>query len=117
MKVFMSCLCLTLLAMHIFAPDVMASAGSGSGLPYEDWLTTLKTSISGPFAFVVSFLGVVVCGATLVFGGDLNGFFRGVVVLVMAISFILAANSMMSTLFGQGSIIAVAPSTVQVWVG
>ncbi len=115
MKVFMCCLCLALLALHVFAPDVMASAGAGGGLPYEGWLTKLSDSVTGPFALAVSLIGIVVAGAVLIFGGDLNGFFRSLVLIILLVSIIIGAKNLMTSFFGQGSVIASTP-IVQVWV-
>ncbi len=115
MRLIMCCLCLAMLALHVFAPEVMASAGTGSGLPYEGWLTSLRTSVTGPFAFAVALIGIVVAGSVLMFGGDLNGFFRTLFLLVLVISFVIGANSFMTTLFGQGAVIVVGPSPLQVW--
>lgn len=85
---------------------VFASAGAGGGLPYEGPLMNLKDSITGPFAFVVSIIGIVVAGSTLIFGGELSGFVKSLLFLVLVVSVIVSANSMMSTLFSKGATIA-----------
>ncbi len=115
MRLFMCCLCLAMLALHVFAPEVMASASQGGGLPYEDWLTKLSDSVTGPVAFAISLIGIVVAGAVLIFGGDLNGFFRSFILLILVICFIIGAKNIMTSLFGQGAVIASTP-IVQVWV-
>lgn len=51
-------------------PDANASAASaGSGLPYEVWLSALQRSATGPIAFTIALLGIIGCGATLIFAG------------------------------------------------
>lgn len=100
---------LTVLSALILAlPDfAMAAAAGGGGLPYEAWLTTLQTSVTGPVAFAISIIGIVVAGGVLIFGGDLNGFFRTLVFIVLLMALLVGAQNMMGTLFGVGAEIAV----------
>ncbi len=85
--------------------DAMASAGAGGSLPYEGWLTTLQNSVTGPVAFAVSIIGIVVAGGVLIFGGDLNAFFRTLIFVVLVMALIVGAQNMMSNLFGRGAVI------------
>ncbi|PWF55369.1 conjugal transfer system pilin TrbC [Massilia glaciei] len=87
-------------------PQATAATGTGGGLPYEDWLTSLRNSVTGPVAFTLSLVGIVVAGGVLIFGGDLNGFFRTLVFLVLLMAFLVGAQNMMSTVFGRGAEIA-----------
>ena len=94
---------------------VHASAGGGGGLPYESALAKLQQSATGPVAFVLSILGIVVAGGTLIFGGDLSGFFRTMVILVLVIGILVSAVNVLQTLFGAGATIAIgnaAPSAL-----
>ena len=95
-----------LLACFAAAPDAMASVGSGGGLPYETWLNNLRQSMTGPVAFSFAILGIVVAGGVLIFGGELNAFVRTLVFIVLVMGFLVGAQNMMSTLFGQGALIA-----------
>ena len=64
-------------AFILLAPQhAFASTGTGGSLPYESWLTSLQNSVTGPVAFALSIIGIVIAGGVLIFGGDLNGFFR-----------------------------------------
>lgn len=83
-----------------------ASEGTGGSLPYESWLTNLRNSVTGPVAFALAFIGLVVSGGTLVLGGDLNGFFRTMLFLVLVMALLVGAQNMMSTFFGRGAEIA-----------
>lgn len=99
--------------MAIFIPgDVFASAGSGGGLPYESWLTNLRQSFTGPVAFSFGLIGIVVAGSILMFGGDLNGFTRTILLLVLVMALVIAANNIMSTFFGQGAVIPEDAATI-----
>jgi type IV secretion system protein VirB2 len=98
---------LMLLALEIFATQsATASVGSGGSLPYEDWLENLRNSVTGPVAFSLSLIGIVVAGGVLIFGGDLNGFFRTLIFIVLVMALIVGAQNVMSTFFGHGAVIA-----------
>jgi type IV secretory pathway VirB2 component (pilin) len=65
----------------------LASEGTGGSLPYESWLTNLRNSVTGPVAFALSIIGIVIAGGVLIFGGDLNAFFRTLVFIVLVMRF------------------------------
>lgn len=95
---------LVILALFLLAPlPAFASEGTGGSLPYEGWLTNLRNSVTGPVAFTLSIIGIVVAGGTLIFGGDLNGFFRTLVFLVLVMAFLVGAQNVMSSFFGRGA--------------
>jgi type IV secretion system protein VirB2 len=82
------------------------SEGVGGTLPYESWLMNLRNSVTGPVAFTLSMVGIVVAGGALVMGGDLSGFFRTLVFIVLVLAFLVGAQNMMSNFFGRGAEIA-----------
>lgn len=86
--------------------DALASVGTGGSLPYESWLESLRNSVTGPVAFALSITGIVIAGGVLIFGGDLNGFFRTLIFLVLVMALIVGAQNIMSTFFGHGAVIA-----------
>ena len=97
-----------LLAFFMLAPQhAFASEGTGGSLPYESWLTNLRNSVTGPVAFALSIIGIVVAGGILIFGGELNGFFRTLIFIVLVMALLVGAQNMMSTFFGRGAEIAV----------
>lgn len=103
-KAFIAMLGLMLLLALIALPDTaLAASAEGGGLPYESWLTKLRTSVTGPVAFALSIIGLVVAGGVLIFGGELNAFFRTLIFLVLVMALIIGANNMMTTFFGQGA--------------
>lgn len=102
---------LALLALLLLAPHTaIASEGTGGSLPYESWLTNLRNSVTGPVAFTLSLVGIVVAGGILIFGGELNGFFRTLIFIVLVMALLVGAQNMMSTFFGRGALIAAAPA-------
>lgn len=80
-----------------------ASEGIGGTLPYESWLMNLRNSVTGPVAFSLSMIGIVVAGGALVMGGDLSGFFRTLIFIVLVLAFLVGAQNMMSNFFGRGA--------------
>ena len=96
-----------LLAVFILLPaHAIASTGTGGSLPYEPWLTSLANSVTGPVAFTLSVVGIVVAGGVLIFGGELNAFFRTMIFLVLVMALLVGAQNIMSGLFGRGAVIA-----------
>ena len=102
------CAFLLLAFCLLAAQPVFASEGIGGTLPYESWLMNLRNSVTGPVAFTLSMVGIVVAGGALVMGGDLSGFFRTLVFIVLVLAFLVGAQNMMSNFFGRGAEIALA---------
>ncbi|MDD7805287.1 MAG: TrbC/VirB2 family protein [Endozoicomonas sp. (ex Botrylloides leachii)] len=111
-------LLVTLIALLFISNDAMASVGHGGGLPYENWLKDLRSSITGPVAFTLAIIGIVGTGGALIFGGDLNHFLRSSIFLVLIMALIIAAQNIMEGLFGHGAEIAMIykalPPVIQV---
>jgi len=105
MKNFVQLALLGLLVISaLFSADLYASVGTGGGLPYEGPLASIRNSFTGPIAFTLSILGLIVCGASLIFGGDMNGFVRGFFIVVLVISLLVASQNILATLFGRGAL-------------
>jgi type IV secretion system protein VirB2 len=90
-----------LLLLLITHPACASSAGGG--LPFDSWLTKIQKSITGPFAFSAAIIGLVAAGATLIFGGDMNGFMRTLIFFVLVLSFLVAAQNTMTAITGKGA--------------
>ncbi len=60
-------------------------------------------------AYAFGIIGIVVAGGVLIFGGDLNGFFRSMLVVVLVMALLVTANTVMTDLFGTSAEIAAAP--------
>lgn len=83
-----------------------ASVGTGGSLPYESWLASLRDSVTGPVAFTISLVGIVIAGGVLIFGSDLNRFFSSLIVIILVMSLLVGAQNMIATFFGRGAEIA-----------
>lgn len=89
----------------MFVPDhAWASTSGGGGLPWEPALTKVATSLTGPVAYAISLIGVVVTGAMLLFGGEINEFARRIIMLVMVIALLVSATNILSSLFATGAV-------------
>lgn len=89
--------------VFFLAEPAFASQGTGGSLPYETWLTSLRNSVTGPVAFTLSIIGIVIAGGVLIFGGELNGFFRTLIFIVLVMALLVGSQNMMSTFFGRGA--------------
>ncbi len=107
---------IVVLSLSLISFEAHAAAAGGGGLPYEAWLTTLRTSVTGPVAFAVSIIGIVVAGGVLIFGGELNAFFRSLVFIVLVMALTVGAQNMMSGLFGAGAEIATIDKWSEPWL-
>ncbi|MCW5608934.1 MAG: TrbC/VirB2 family protein [Nitrosomonas sp.] len=94
------------LTLLLFANNALAAVGAGGALPYESWLVNLRNSVTGPVAFTLSIVGIVVAGGILIFGGELNAFFRTLIFIVLVMALLVGANNIMTNLF-QGAVIPV----------
>ncbi|TWA81529.1 type IV secretion system protein VirB2 [Azospirillum brasilense] len=94
------------LAVLVLPDAALASVGTGGSLPYETWLESLRNSVTGPVAFTVSIIGIIIAGSVLIFGGDLNGFFRTLVFIILVMSLLVGAQNFMTTVFGKGAEVA-----------
>ena len=96
---------IALLFALLFSTDnAHAAVGAGGALPYETWLVNLRNSVTGPVAFTLSIVGIVVAGGILIFGGELNAFFRTLIFIVLVMALLVGANNIMTNLF-QGAVI------------
>lgn len=105
-RMFFICAAIVLAFLLLAPQQAIASEGTGGALPYESWLVNLRNSVTGPVAFALSIIGIVIAGGVLIFGGDLNGFFRTLIFLTLVMALLVGAQNVMSTFFGRGAEIA-----------
>ena len=111
-KKYVALVLLVLLVCLAISPDAMAGPGTGGKLPYESWLNSVRASATGPVAYAFGIIGIVVAGGILIFGGDLNGFFRSMLVVVLVMALLVTANTIMTDLFETSAEIASLPLPV-----
>ena len=106
-------LLMLLTLLLLFVPELaLASVGGGGALPYATWLVSLRNSVTGPVAFTLSIVGIVVAGGILIFGGELNAFFRTLIFIVLVMALLIGAQNIMTNLFG-GAVISSSGEVLQ----
>lgn len=98
-------------ASPMFA-DGLSSASTGGGLPWEGAMSKIVKSITGPVAFGISVIAIVGAGAGLIFGGEISGFLKSVMILALVIGMIVAATSVLNGLFTSGAVIIASASSL-----
>lgn len=93
---------IAILLLLVMTQPACAST-AGGGLPFDSWLTKIQKSITGPFAFSASIIGLAAAGAMLIFGGDMNGFMKTLIFIVLVLSFLVAAQNTMTAITGKGA--------------
>jgi type IV secretory pathway VirB2 component (pilin) len=96
----------TLLLLVLFLPDqAHATTAGGTGLPWESPIQRIVESFLGPVATGMCLIGFVVGVSGFLYGGEINGLVRSMVVLVLAGSVLMAARPFINSLFGVGALI------------
>lgn len=101
---------LALMVIAIFAlllmPDLAHAAGASSGgMPWESPLQKLIDSLTGPVAIGVSILAIFAAGVALAFGGEINGFVRALIILVLVVAIIVFAAGVLTQLTGKSALL------------
>ena len=68
-------------------------------------LDVLVRVFTGPIAFAVSVLGIVVCGAILVFGGEIGDCVKRFLILILVISLIMFSTTLLIDFFGVSGMV------------
>lgn len=102
---WLALLCVAFLFFGFIEPAHAAdtTGGGGAGLPWEGPLDKLKRSISGPVAFVIALLGIIACGATLIWGGEVSEFTRRIIYVVLVVCIIVFANTLLTGALFSGA--------------
>jgi type IV secretory pathway VirB2 component (pilin) len=82
-----------------------AAASSTSGLPVDSYLHNVVQSFVGAVAFSCILIGIVVAGARLMRGGDLNAFFGTLVLLVVLAGLTVGAPKALAVISSNGAVI------------
>lgn len=81
-----------------FAEPARADGSTAGKFPFESKLDALKTSLTGPVAKAIATIGICVSGGMLIFGGQLDGFFRTMCMVVAAGSVMVLATNIVDFL-------------------
>jgi type IV secretion system protein VirB2 len=98
---------IALMAVAVMIPELAHASDTGDGaLPFETPLKTLTKSLQGPVAFGISLIGIIAAGAVLIFGGEMSGFLRTMVFLVLVIAIIVNAGGVIKMISSEAAEIA-----------
>ncbi len=97
--------CLFALCAFSAEPALATTTTTTGGLPWESPLNTIRDSLKGPVALAISLIGIVVTGAMLIFGGEINEFARRVIMMVLVVALLVQANNVLTTLFTTGAVL------------
>ena len=90
----------------VLRPAVALAAATGGGtMPWDTPLQTLRTDLTGATATSISFIGIVAIFAVLIFGGELNHFFRSLCYVVLLVAVLVGANTIFSALGIAGALV------------
>lgn len=93
-----------------------ASVGAGAGLPYEDTFSKIVTSLTGPWAWTVAIVCVIIFAWRAVErGGDLGGSTMTFLGPAFICTLLLGAKKLM-TFFGQGAMLTAPPELPALWL-
>ena len=65
-------------------------------LPWESGLEKLQGSLTGPVATGISLIGIVASGGMLIFGGEISGFLKSVLYIVLVVALIMCGNKILA---------------------
>jgi type IV secretion system protein TrbC len=109
-KYGMVTLMLCVVLLMVLLPDLAHASDTATegseNLPFMQPLDNLGKAISGPVAFSISLVGIVAAGAILIFGGELSGFLRSMVFLVLVIAVLVNASNVITFISSSAATIA-----------
>jgi type IV secretory pathway VirB2 component (pilin) len=97
----------TALAFYLLSTVLSMSSAyastTGSNLPFNSTMNTLKDAISGPFLLAAAIIMIVITCLMLAFGEWGDGF-KKIINIVLWLSVAFAATSFITTMFGSGAV-------------
>ena len=107
-RAYMPCfLVMAFIAIAMMMPELAHATETGAGeLPFETPLKKLTASLTGPVAFGISLIGIIAAGAALIFGGEMSGFLRSMVFLVLVIAVIVNASGIITMIKSDAAMIS-----------
>lgn len=84
------------------------AGGGGGGMPWDAPMQAFVNSITGPWAGAIALVAIVVAGATLIFGGELNAFARTMVMIILGVAIIVGAAQFLAALGLAGAVLPIS---------
>ncbi|MGF6710873.1 type IV secretory pathway VirB2 component (pilin) [Luteibacter sp. W1I16] len=95
---------MAILLVSVLLPEIAFAEDAELALPYEEGLGKFQESLEGPVPFAISLVGIVGCGAMLIFGGEITGFMRTMIFIVLVVAVMVQAKNVVSMLGGTRSL-------------
>lgn len=89
----------------LFPEQAQSTTAGGTGLPWETPIQRFVDSMLGPVSMAMVLIGFVGGVFGFMTGGEINGFVRSMVVMILSGSILLAAKPFINSLFGVGGIL------------
>lgn len=89
----------------VIATAGIAAGGGGAAMPWDGPMQAFVNSITGPWAGAIALVAIVVAGATLIFGGELNAFARTMVMIILGVAIIVGAAQFLTALGLAGAVL------------
>lgn len=90
--------CLLLLGLFFLCQEIAFAAGE---MPWESPLKSVSDSLTGDVAGFIALIAIFVSGALLIFGGELSEFARRMIMLVLVLSLVVSASSILNVLYNK----------------
>lgn len=97
-----------LAAMLLLSTSAAFAQATAGNLPWEAPLQTLITSLTGPVAFAIAVVGILACGAGLVFGGEMTELLRRLLQVGIAVCVVVFAVQILNNWIGFAAEVALA---------
>ncbi|MGB7298138.1 MAG: TrbC/VirB2 family protein [Burkholderiaceae bacterium] len=81
------------------------AGGGGAGMPWDAPMLAFQQSITGPWAAAIALIAVVIAGAVLIFGGELNAFARTLIFIILVIAIIVGAAAFIGIFGAAGAVL------------
>lgn len=76
------------------------SASTGGSMPWDNPLSIVARSITGPAAISIALIGIGIAGATLIFSHELGHFGKTICYLVLAVGVLVTSGTLLSGMYG-----------------
>lgn len=75
-------------------------ASAGGSMPWDNPLSIVATSLTGPAAVAVALIGIAVAGMTLIFSHELGHFGKTICYVVLAAGLLVTSGTLLTGMYG-----------------
>ena len=89
----------------LLTPEFAHAGSTGSVMPWDNNLSKISQSFTGPFAYAITIIGLVGACAMLLFAQEIPYFMKAVAFIVLVGSLLMGANAFATTMGWVGSVV------------